>query len=153
MRGRVGFFGKTFFYPKSLRNDPKIVQKWGVFKENLVINFYWICSLVKIYIICCVPAQIPSLRKIFFPRCRPKCYQKCKQMLSGHGQKWKWPVWSWDSLHVGTLLCWPWPFSSRDPKTCYILWMNIWIELIFGMLIVMQQFLVRLISYSLTFKC
>ena len=47
---------------------------------------------------------------------------------------------------------WQWLFSSWDPKTCCIL-MNIWIELISLMLIVMQYFLVRLISYSLTFKC
>ena len=26
--------------------------------KNLVINFLWICSIMKIYIICCVPAQI-----------------------------------------------------------------------------------------------
>ena len=50
-------------------------------------------------------------------------------------------------------LKWPWPFSSWDPKICCILIMNLWIELIFWMVIVMQYFLVRLISYSLTFKC
>ena len=46
---------------------------------------------------------------------------------------------------------WQWLFSSWDPKTC-ILKMNIWIELNILMLIVMQKFLVRLISYSLVFK-
>ena len=44
-------------------------------------------------------------------------------------------------------------FSSWDPKICCILRKNLRIELIFWMLIVMQNFLVRLISYSLTFKC
>ena len=106
-----------------------------------------------------------------------------KNLLDGHGQKWVWPVWSWDSkidcisklnrwnnlifcilvqMQEGwkliqsflSVLCqrWQWLFSSWDPKTC-ILKMNLWIELIILMLIVMQQFLVRLISYSLTFKC
>ena len=28
-------------------------------KKKLVINFHWIFSIMKIYIICCVPAQIP----------------------------------------------------------------------------------------------
>ena len=47
---------------------------------------------------------------------------------------------------------WSWSFSSRDRKTCCILRINLWIELFFWMLIVMQWFLVRLISYFLTFK-
>ena len=33
--------------------------------ESLVINFYWIWSIIKIYIIFCVPAQIPYLRNFF----------------------------------------------------------------------------------------
>ena len=28
--------------------------------KNFGINFYWICSIMKIYI-CCVPAQIPEI--------------------------------------------------------------------------------------------
>ena len=55
------------------------------------------------------------------------------------------------NIHKAKLQRWQWLFSSWDPKT-YILKMNIWIELIIWILIVMQQFLVRLISYSLTFK-
>ena len=47
---------------------------------------------------------------------------------------------------------WPWPFSSWDTKISGILRMNLWIELIFWMLIMMQWFLVRLIFYFLTFK-
>ena len=47
---------------------------------------------------------------------------------------------------------WQWLLSSWNPKTC-ILKINIWIELNILMLVVMQKFLVRLISYSLTFKC
>ena len=56
------------------------------------------------------------------------------RFLSGRGQKWPWIVCSWDT------------------KICCILKINLWIELVFWMLIVMQWFLVRLIS-SLTFKC
>ena len=44
-------------------------------KKNLVINFHWSCSIMKIYIICYVPAQIPYLGKILFLRYRPKCSQ------------------------------------------------------------------------------
>ena len=47
---------------------------------------------------------------------------------------------------------WPLSFSSWDPIISCILRMNLWIELIFWMLIVMQWFLVTLLSYSLTFK-
>ena len=48
-----------------------------------------------------------------------------------------------------------WTFSSCDPKFCCILRFNLWIELIFCILIVMQWFSIRLMSYSifLTFKC
>ena len=33
--------------------------------ENLVINFFWICSLKKVHIICCIFALILYLRKSF----------------------------------------------------------------------------------------
>ena len=52
---------KNCFCSKNNGNGPKIDQKQGVFfnlKKNLVINFHWICSIMKIYIISCVPAQI-----------------------------------------------------------------------------------------------
>ena len=46
-----------------------------------------------------------------------------------------------------------WLFNLWDPKICCFLRINIWIELIILMLIVLQKFLVRLISYSLPFIC
>ena len=55
--------------------------KYGVFlnlKKNLVINFPRICSIMKIYIICCVPIQILYLGKMLFLRDRPKCSQPFK---------------------------------------------------------------------------
>ena len=67
----------NFFLPQKLGNGPKMDQKQGFFNllENLVINFYWIWSIMKIYIICCVPAQIPYLGKFLFQRYGPKCSQ------------------------------------------------------------------------------
>ena len=40
-------------------------QKQGFFNlfKNLVINLYWIYDILKIYIICCYPTQIPYLGK------------------------------------------------------------------------------------------
>ena len=46
VRGRARVFGKNFF-----------ASKIREMCQNLVINFHWICSKMKIYIICCVPAQ------------------------------------------------------------------------------------------------
>ena len=43
--------------------------------KNCVINFYRICSIMKIYNICCVPAKIPYLGKFWFLRYGPKCSQ------------------------------------------------------------------------------
>ena len=73
LHDRAGFSGKIYFAPKI----GKMERKQGFFNllENLVINFYWICSVMEIYIICCVPAQIPYLRKFLFMRCGTKCPQ------------------------------------------------------------------------------
>ena len=43
--------------------------------RDVDINFYWIFSIMKIYIICLVPTQIPYLGKSLFVRYRPKCSQ------------------------------------------------------------------------------
>ena len=70
-------FPGKFFLPPKLGKWTKIDRKQGFFNllENLVINFYWICSIMKIYIICCVPAQIPYLGKFLFMKCGTKCSQ------------------------------------------------------------------------------
>ena len=47
---------------------------------------------------------------------------------------------------------WPWSFSSQERKIFFIFIRNLWIELTFLMLIVMQKILVRPIPYPLTFK-
>ena len=66
------FFGKTFFAPKVWEMDQK---RFFGFKENFVIKFYWIFSIMKIFIVCCVPAQFIYLGKNLFVRYRPKCCQ------------------------------------------------------------------------------
>ena len=52
---------KNFFCPIKFGKCVKIRSKIVLFlnlKKNLVINFQWICSVMKIFIICCVQAQI-----------------------------------------------------------------------------------------------
>ena len=63
----TGFFGKILFAPNCHR-------KQGFLKllKNLVINFYWFCFIMKIYIICWVP---DFLRNFLFLRYGPKCSQ------------------------------------------------------------------------------
>ena len=48
---------------------------WSLICSEFVLNLVWICSLRKIYIICCVPAQIPHLGKFLLLRNGPKCSQ------------------------------------------------------------------------------
>ena len=65
------WFSRNIFFPKKLRKWVKNGPKTSFFKKilnNFVINFYWICSVMKIGISYCVPAQIPYLRKFWFPR-------------------------------------------------------------------------------------
>ena len=71
-------FLEYFFCPKNLEDGPRMGQKQGFLNlfKNLLINFYWICSIVKFYI--WVPAQIPHLGKFLFLRYGPKCSQPVK---------------------------------------------------------------------------
>ena len=68
---------KKFFLHQNWEKGPKMVQNQGFFNllENLVINLYWIWSLMEMYIIGCVPTQIPYLGKILFLRYGPNCSQ------------------------------------------------------------------------------
>ena len=61
-------FPEKHFCSQNWENGPKMGQKQSFlnFLKNLVTNFYWICSIMKIYIICCVPTQIPTI--IYFSR-------------------------------------------------------------------------------------
>ena len=69
-------FWKNLFCSQNWENN----QKWtknGFLNllKNLVVNFYWICSIMKIYIICCVSTQIPYLGEFLLLRYGPKCSQ------------------------------------------------------------------------------
>ena len=72
VRDRAGFSGKIFL-PENLGKWTKNGPKTGFLNllKCLVINFCWVCSLMKTYIICCVLAQIP---KIFVPEIRTNMF-------------------------------------------------------------------------------
>ena len=77
---RAGFCEKIFFCPKNWENGPKMDQNrfFLIHWKKMVININWICFIIKIYIICCIPAQIHSLEKILFLRYNPKCSQQIR---------------------------------------------------------------------------
>ena len=58
------------------QNGPK--QSFLNLLKNLVINFYWICSIMKIYIICCVHTQISYLGKFLLVGYMTQCSQPIK---------------------------------------------------------------------------
>ena len=78
------FFENVFFAPKI----GKMGQKWSflILLKDLVINFYWICSIMKNYIIYCVPAPIPYLGKFLFLGYGQKCSQpiRLQEFLINH---------------------------------------------------------------------
>ena len=47
---------KKYFYSQNLENGPKIGQKQGVLNllKNVIITFYWICSIICSDIVLCV---------------------------------------------------------------------------------------------------
>ena len=69
-------------------------------------------------------------------------------------------IWESENL-IQLFLCgriqkWPWLFSSWDPNTCFTLRVNLWIELIFWMLIACNSFWLEwdpTLSLILLFKC
>ena len=145
------YFAKKKFWPTKLSQKQDFLN----LLKYLVINFYWICSIMKIYIICCVPAQIPYLGKFLFLRYGPKCSQpiRLQDFLINHISRTN----QWNSLiflHVDTnsqklkvdqkiwgWACqkWMWPVLSRDSKINCISRMNWWNELIFYMLVEIQE--------------
>ena len=70
------FFGKTFFTSPPLKK----IGKWA--KNRSKIGFFEffprLCSVVKIYIICCVSVQIFYLGKMLFLGYIPKCSQSIR---------------------------------------------------------------------------
>ena len=124
------FLGKFFLPPKLGR--PKMGQKQGFFNflENLVINFYWILSIMKIYIICCVPA------KFLLRRYGPKCSQpiRLQDSLINHiSRKINEIAWFFTCWHKFRWIIWVWPAWSQDSKIDCISRISWWSELIFCM--------------------
>ena len=79
----VGCFRKTFFAQKFWEMGKKIDQEYQGFFHfffKLVINIHRICSIVKVYIICCVSAKILYLEK--------PCFWYEGQMLSAKQIAW-----------------------------------------------------------------
>ena len=110
------FFGKTLFAPK--------LGKWAknrVFwiKKYVVINFHWICALMKIYIICCVPAQILCLEIVLINQIAGflnQLFLQNKSIKQPHflhvdidSQKLnvnrKCFSWAWSKMGVASLVC------------------------------------------------
>ena len=98
-------FREIFFCPQNWENGPKMGQKQGFLNllEYFDINFYWIWSIMKIYIIYFVPAQIPYFGKFLILRYGPRCSQpvRLQDFLINHISRTN----QWNSLiflHVGT---------------------------------------------------
>ena len=68
---RAGGFFEKLSLPQKLG---EMGQKKGFLnlKKNLINNFHWICSVIKIYIIWCVAAQVLYLWETLFLRYTPK---------------------------------------------------------------------------------
>ena len=146
-------FLKNVFHPKNWENWPKI--GFLNLKKNLVINLYLICSIMKMYIICYVPAQIPYLEKFWFLRYGPKCPQpiRLQDFLINHIPRTN----VWNSLifcmliqvHINwklikKLLDWHgqkcmWLVCSQDSKVGHISRMNWRNELVFCIVVQIQE--------------
>ena len=63
---------------------------------NLVINFFWMWSIMKVYTICSILPQIPYLGKTWFLRYWPKCFRpiRLQDFLINYISRTKW----WKSL-------------------------------------------------------
>ena len=64
---------QNFFPQKIGKMDQK--QVFLNLLKSFINNFHWICSIMKIYIICCVLVQVSYLGKLWFLRYGPKCSQ------------------------------------------------------------------------------
>ena len=70
-------FLKNLFCPQNWGNGPKIgFLNLKKFKE--IFTEFALCSIMNMFIICCVSAQNLCFGKILFLRCRPKYYQPIK---------------------------------------------------------------------------
>ena len=131
--------------------------KQGVFEfiEKLVINFYWICSTMKIYIVCNTANNIksstnPIFVKFLLLRFGAKCSKPIisKDFFFNHismTNQWKawffayWYKFRYNKVDQQFLAghgqkC-VWPVRSRDSKIDCISKVNRWIEQFFYMLL------------------
>ena len=142
---------RFFLLPKLgkwTKNGPK--TRFFDLLKNLVINFYWICSIMKIYIIFCVPAKIPYFGKFLFFTYGPKCSQpiRLQDFLISHISRinnWKsWIFYMLIQIHINQKLIKKF-LGGLDQKWVWLVWswvfnidwisrMNRWNELIFWML-------------------
>ena len=69
------FFRKTSFSPNTGEMDQNWTENRGFLNlfKKLVFNFCWVCSIIKIYIICSAFVHNLCLVKILFLRYGPKC--------------------------------------------------------------------------------
>ena len=86
------FFLKLCMMLVGLVRLGKIVPKWVKNRVFLIlwniVIFFWHWSEIKVYIIWCVAAQIPYLKKkILFLRCRPKCSRTIRLHIRLHIKK------------------------------------------------------------------
>ena len=141
-------FRKNWFCPKIWENGTKMGQKQGFLNllKDLVITFYWIYSIMRTYIICNVPVQIPYFGKYLFLKYEPKCSQpiRLQDFLINHISRTN----QWNSLifcmliQIHIIISWwkyVWPVWSQDSKIDCISRMNWWNELIFCMLVQIQE--------------
>lgn len=70
-------FWNNIFCTQTEKNNCKWGQKCFVLNllKSLVIAFFWICFIIKIYITWRVPTQILCLQNIWFAIYGTKCYQ------------------------------------------------------------------------------
>ena len=66
-------FFEIIFLPLKWGKQAKPRVLWNTLLENFVINFFWLWSIMKVYINCCMLEHISSLGKLWFLRYTPKC--------------------------------------------------------------------------------
>ena len=153
MHERAELYGKKFC-PKNQVNELKMGQRQS-FLNLLANSFYCICSMVKTYIICCIPGQISYLGKFLILRYGSKCSQliRLQDFLTNHIFRKKSTTEPYflhvdtnsHKLKVGQKLFkrdsqkWAWPVWSWDSKIDCISRMTRSNELIFCMLVQFQE--------------
>ena len=148
--GILSLVFSNFFCSQDLENWSKGGQKQVFLNllKNLIINFNWSSSIMKTFIICCVPVEIPYLGKFLFLGYRPKCSQpiRLQDFLINHisrTNQWKVLWWykltyikSWSKIFwLGMARSGYGQFGYGTLKLTVYLENEWWNELIFRMLV------------------